>query len=303
MQAALSLRDLHKRYRGIAALDGLNMSVPAGSICGFVGPNGAGKTTTFGIVAGLLQAHAGEVDILGSGPFHYSRHRGRVTLLPQDSEMSPHMPVRALLFHYGRLQGLSQRQAVEQAEAKLDAVALNERADARIKELSHGMRRRLQVAQALLGDPQLVLLDEPTSGLDPQLVVRMRQLFAAQRGHRTLLISSHNLMELEAVCDHVVFIEKGRCVREGTLAQVTQRGALVRYTLGQPVDTATLSAALPAQTQLSWTGSTLLVQAPEGWQTARLNATVIPLLIAGGAELLEVRQGQSLEQAYLSPRQ
>src|SRR5690606_35874431 len=104
--------------------------------------------------------------------------------------------------------------------------------------LSHGMRRRVSIAQALLGKPELVLLDEPTSGLDPELVVRMREVFASHRGKRTLIVSSHNLLELEALCDHVVFIERGRCARAGSMADVTEQGLVMRYELERAVDLA-----------------------------------------------------------------
>jgi ABC-type multidrug transport system ATPase subunit len=154
------------------------------------------------------------------------------------------------------------------------------------------------VAQALLGDPELVLLDEPTSGLDPELVVRMRQLFAAQRGRRTLVISSHNLTELEAVCDHVIFIRGGRQVRAGSLAEVTSRGTAVRYVLERPLGALAPPPELSAL-RLSWEGSTLHVTAPPDWSVAELNSKLLPWLLEAGACLLEVRQGQSLEDAYL----
>src|SRR5262249_32949658 len=147
------------------------------------------------------------------------RHPGSLTMLPQDCELSPHVTLRQLLMHYARLQGLDRAHAERDVEARLEEVVLSDRAGARIKSLSHGMRRRVAIAQALLGKPDLVLLDEPTSGLDPELVVRMREIFASHRKKRTLVISSHNLLELEALCDHVIFIDRGRCTRSGSMAE------------------------------------------------------------------------------------
>src|SRR5690606_33106172 len=160
---------------------------------------------------------AGEIDLLGRGPLSPQQHPGSLTMLPQDCELSPHVTLRQLLTHYARLQGATAAEAALDVTARLDEVAPRHRAGARIKTLSHGMRRRVAIAQALLGQPELVLLDEPTSGLDPELVVRMRDVFASHRRKRTLVVSSHNLLELEALCDHVVFIERGRCTRTGSM--------------------------------------------------------------------------------------
>jgi len=299
MKPALTIRGLRKRYGRTQALDGLDFAVPEGVICGLVGPNGAGKTTTFGVVGGLIRPDAGQVDVGGRGPHHARRDSGKMTMLPQDCELPPHVSPRQLLHYLARLQGMSAGQATRAADQRLEQVALSDRASSRVKELSHGMRRRVAVAQALLGDPEIVLLDEPTAGLDPALVVRMRELFVEQRGRRTLVISSHNLLELEATCDHVVFIEAGRCVRSGSLAEVTEQGVLMRYLVERTVELSALQQAEPELT-FRWDKATLVVQAPSSWTASRMNATVVPQLMATEAGLLEIRQGRSLEDAYLA---
>jgi ABC-type multidrug transport system ATPase subunit len=296
---ALRVTGLVKTYGRNVALDRLDLTIPEGVISGFIGPNGAGKTTTFGVVAGLIQPDSGDIDVLGWGPFVPGTQAGLLTMLPQDCELVGHITCLEYLRYLAQLQGMTQAEAEKDAERSLDEVALKDRARSKIKELSHGMRRRVTVAQALLGDPKLVLLDEPTSGLDPELVVRMRDLFAAQRGKRTLVISSHNLLELEAVCDHVVFIQRGRCVRAGSIAEVTQRGLRMRYKVETAIDLAPLNAAQPTL-ELSGQGDELVVVAPEGWTASGINAAVVPFLIQSGAGLLEIRQGQSLEDAYLA---
>ncbi len=286
-------------------MDGLNLEVPAGALCGLIGPNGAGKTTTFGVVGGAVTADAGEIDVLGEGPFDPARHAGRLGLLPQDCELNASTPVRQLLVFYARLQGLDRGRAEYQADKVLEAVDLTDRATARIRQLSHGMRRRVAVAQALLGDPALVLLDEPTSGLDPHLVVRMRELFLAQRGKRTLLISSHQLAELEAVCDHVIFMEKGRVVRAGSLSEVTGRQTEIRLIFARPEVTpqaeAIVRATLPGASARA-SGDAVLVEAPPGLDAPALNAALLPALLAAGLPLLEVRSGRSLEERYMEAR-
>jgi ABC-type multidrug transport system ATPase subunit len=268
-------------------------------VCGFIGPNGAGKTTTFGIVGGLIKPDSGIVDIMGRGPFLPYKHHGSLTMLPQDCELSPHVSLRQLLTHYARLQGLSSEEAKRDVDARLDEVALTDRAGARIKTLSHGMRRRVAIAQALLGKPDIVLLDEPTSGLDPELVVRMRDVFAAHRGQRTLVVSSHNLLELEALCDHVIFIERGRCTREGSMADVTEQGLVMRYTVEKAVDLSQLEQAQPGL-EMTWQGKTLIARGSGTWTAVNINAAIVPYLYHMQAGLLEIRRGKSLEDAYLA---
>lgn len=278
MTAALEIRGLRKAYGRTQALAGLDLTVPKGVICAFIGPNGAGKTTTFGIVGGLIRPDAGEVSILGRGPLSPHEHPGSLTMLPQDCELSPHVTLRQLLVHYARLQGLSAAEAERDVDARLDEVALAERAEARIKTLSHGMRRRVAIAQALLGDPDLVLLDEPTSGLDPELVVRMRDVFASHRKKRTLVVSSHNLLELEALCDHVAFIERGRCTQSGSMADVTEQGLIMRYSVEAAVDVAALEQSHP-ELEMTWEGKVLIARGSGSWTPAALNATILPYLL------------------------
>ena len=301
--SALRLRGVVKRYGRTVALDHLDFTVPRGVVCGLVGPNGAGKTTTFGIVGGLVRADEGELDVLGAGPFQPAVHAGRVTLLPQDCQLNPHTPIATLLTWYGRLQGLGRDAARRQADALLDELALADRRNQRVNQLSHGMRRRVAVAQALIGQPELVLLDEPTSGLDPDLVVRMRDVLRRRRGSMTLVVSSHVLNELEQVCDHVVFLDNGRCTRAGPLEQVTGRGSTMVVELGVRLDPgalARLAAALPSH-QVSGEGSSrLVVEDPSGRGAAALNAHVLPVLLAQALPIIEVRAGSSLEAAWLA---
>jgi len=296
---ALTLEGVEKSYGKLKALNGLTLSIPKGVICGLVGPNGAGKTTTYGVVGGLVQPDSGRIDILGSGPFEPRRHRGRVTLLPQDCALNPHTPVRDLLRFYARLQGMTAGEANREADQALDQVALSDRAGSKIRQLSHGMRRRVAVAQALLGSPELVLLDEPTSGLDPELVARMREIFTAQRGRCTLVISSHVLVELEAVCDHVIFMEAGRCVSSGSLMDLTGQRSAVRVLLESPVDLAALRAALPGVTARE-DGAELTLVVPDGESVSAFNRRALAALLALEAEIVELRRGRSLESAWLA---
>ncbi len=295
MKAALRLDSVHKSYGRVHALNGLSFEVPQGSVCGLVGPNGAGKTTAFAIIGGLVRPDSGLVDLLGDGPFDVVRHRGRVGLLPQDAELSPHTPVRGLLQYYGSLQGMTRAKAATEAERLLDEVGLLDKATARVRELSHGMRRRVAVAQALLGDPPLVLLDEPTSGLDPELVVRMRSLFRSRQGRSTLIISSHQLGELESTCDHVVFMEQGTCIVAGAMAEVTGATQKVFYKVsGVP------AAPAPDGVEPSVVDGGIDVTVPRGSTVPELNAKVLLWLLQGGVDVEAVQPGEGLEAAWLA---
>ncbi len=301
--AALCLRAVGKSYGRIRALDGLDLVVPRGSVFGLVGPNGAGKTTTFSIACGWLRADRGEVDLLGGGAFDPARHRGRVTALPQDSALGRDMTVVDQLTYLGRLQGVGPREIRGEVERILKLVDLTERARDRIRTLSHGMLRRVGIGQAFLGDPELVLLDEPTNGLDPRQAHSIREFVAAQRGTRTIVISSHNLHEIETVCDHVALIDRGRVVMAGPISAVTGRDGEVRIGLAEgPVPLAEVRAALPGD-RTEWDEAartlTLRFQEQAGRATEDVIGAALHALLAGGARISSVTRGQSLERRYL----
>ena len=301
MRPALRLRGVRKAYGSIQALKGLDVEVPRGVVCGLVGPNGAGKTTAFGIIGGVLKPDAGEVDLLGAGPFDPRAHAGRVTLLPQDCELNPHTAVEDLLVFYGRLQGLSRADARRDASRCLDLVDLSDRRRMRIKQLSHGMRRRVAVAQAFLGSPELVLLDEPTSGLDPTQVIRLRELFQAQSGQRTLIISSHVLHELQATCDHVVMMDEGICTLSGSIEEVTRVGQRVTVHVRGEVPLQALRETLPEAT-IEQHGELLVIHGPPGATVSELNARALRLLLDHEVPIEAVERGQSLEARWLDTR-
>ncbi|HEU4577762.1 MAG TPA: ABC transporter ATP-binding protein [Polyangiaceae bacterium] len=301
MSSAVVLRDLHKRYGGVVALAGLSCEVPRGSICAVIGPNGSGKTTTFGVVAGLLAADSGTVELFGDGPFDPARHAGRLGLLPQDSVPSPHATLRQSLVYYGELQGLSGAAALRDADLWLERVRLADRARTRQRELSHGMRRRFSVAQAFIGDPELILLDEPTAGVDPELAAELRELFRQRRGLATLLISSHVLSELEGLCDYAIVIEQGRCVRQGAMTGILKVDTQVRVVLKAAPDLARLREQLPGA-QLEYQPPELSVRWRETAPLEELNARLLRALLEQGAGIQSLIPGQSLEASYLEER-
>ena len=233
---ALETRNLVKRYGRRRVLDGFTLAVPRGAVLGLVGANGAGKTTWMMTVAGLLRPASGTIDILGGGPFNAAVHAGRLALLPQDSELPLEATPLGLFYRFGRLQGLSADAARHSAAEVLKAVNLADRARSSIRSLSHGMRTRVRVAQCFLGNPELVLLDEPLNGLDPLEADRLRRFLRSRAGNQTIIISSHNLHDVEQLCTHVAFVENGRVTRMDTLSELTRGRSLESVFLGQSGD-------------------------------------------------------------------
>ncbi|NOT84135.1 MAG: ABC transporter ATP-binding protein, partial [Methylococcaceae bacterium] len=175
---------------------------------GLVGPNGAGKTTLLSILSGFLRPTSGSVRLFGYSP-GAMQLIGKVAALPQDARLDPSFTIAAQLVFYARLQGFTKQQARLEASRVLEAVALKEVGDEKPLVLSHGMGKRVAIAQALIGRPALVLLDEPTAGLDPVNVRTVRNIIAEQSSVTTFVISSHDLTELDRLCQKILLLEKG----------------------------------------------------------------------------------------------
>ncbi len=301
MDNAIETTGLVKRYGARRALDGLTLAVPRFAVLGLIGPNGAGKTTWMMSVAGFLHLSAGSVNLLGGGPFDPAIHAGRITILPQDSELPLESRPLELLKHYGLLQGLTHQEAARSAASMLEEVHLGDRLNSPIRSLSHGMRKRVMIAQCFIGFPEVVLLDEPLSGLDPREVAHMRVFLTRRRGLQTLVISSHNLHDIEVLCDHVAFIEKGRTVRVNTLEEVLGKAStLIYHVTAEPADYGTLIAAVPdASLTFDTAASTLICRFnPSRTKPEQINALLLPALLPQ-CGVLTVTCGASLETEYL----
>jgi ABC-2 type transport system ATP-binding protein len=208
---------LRKDFGAKTAVRDLTLAVPKGEVFGFLGPNGAGKTTSIKMLLGLVRPTSGGGRLLGQ-PIGTTRARARVGYLPEHFAFHEWLRGRELLRFHGRLLGLGGERLEAGIEALLRRVELLDAADRCLQEYSKGMRQRIGLAQALLGEPELVFLDEPTSGLDPlgRLLVRdvIRELRA--RG-TTVFLNSHLLSEVEVTCDRVAFVKNGSVVRDLTL--------------------------------------------------------------------------------------
>lgn len=300
MSIALSFRGVVKRYGRRTALDGLSVDIPAGCVCGLVGANGAGKTTALAVAAGLTRIQAGAISLFGEGAFDSSRHAGRITLLPQDAELPPVSRPSELLTFYGEVQGLSRPAARAESDRLLEAVHLADRSGSPVRSLSHGMRKRLMMAQCFIGSPELVLLDEPLSGLDPVEASRARRLITTLRGRQTVVVSSHNLAEIERMCDHVIFMDHGQCVRDGSLADITRRAQCLVFTLDRtpPLDEL---RACASSLDFEWDDKEHRMTCRfDSTRTAEsVNAEVLPPLISRGVGIRAIESGERLESEYL----
>jgi len=221
---------LTKRYGDRLAVDDVNLTVRRGEVYGFLGPNGAGKTTTLRMLLGLIRPTAGVAVVLGAAPGAPAGVR-RVGALIEGPGFYPYLSGRDNLRVMARYQGVAEV-AVDEV---LDRVDLRSRGGDKFKAYSLGMKQRLGVASALLGDPDLLVLDEPTNGLDPAGMADMRRLLVdlAAQG-QTVLLSSHLLTEVQEICDRVGVIDNGRLLVESTVAEL--RGATALLVRGEPLD-------------------------------------------------------------------
>jgi ABC-2 type transport system ATP-binding protein len=245
-EVAVHLRKLTKRFGPKTAVDEVTLTIDVGSVYGLIGPNGAGKTTTFSMMAGYLRPTEGSCDILGFKPTAVDELRSRVGVLPQDALLPANDLVGEFLVHMARLQDIPADKALEQAKQALEDVDGKDWWKQRCGSLSHGMAKRVALAQAFLGDPEVVLLDEPTAGLDPRVAFDMRQLIKAKkRGNATIIISSHNLQELEEICDAAAILDRGRLVASGLMNELTAANEEVRVKVASGTKRGTQNGQVP----------------------------------------------------------
>ena len=282
---------LTKRYSsGVLAVDGVDLAVHRGEVYGFLGPNGAGKTTTMRMLLGLIRPTSGTVDLLGEPP-GAPAGLARVGALVESPGFYPYLSGLDNLRILARYRGVPR----SQIDAMLDAVDLSDRAGDRFATYSLGMKQRLGVASALLGDPELLVLDEPTNGLDPAGMADMRTLVRRLGAEgRAVLLSSHLLGEVQQVCDCVGVISGGRLISESTVAELRGRAALV--VAATPLDVAARRAVqLLGADQVQVVGAGLRLTAGED-EAAEINRE----LVAAGVEVSELRREErSLEEVFL----
>jgi len=223
--------NLSKQYGNKLALDTVSLTLTQGAPIALVGPNGAGKTTLFSLLCGYIQPTHGSISILGHKPGSKAL-QGLLSALPQDAALDPNFSIVSQLQFFAQLQGMTTKAAKQEALRVLALVDLTDSAEAKPKSLSHGMSKRVSIAQALMGSPKIVLLDEPTAGLDPANAKKIRQIVKDLSGNTTFVISSHNLDELEKLCDQVVYLEHGK-LQQSVSIKASQATDFITLTMKQ----------------------------------------------------------------------
>ena len=209
----IEVSHLTKRYGGHTAVSNLSFTIEKGQIYGFLGPNGAGKSTTMNIMTGCLAASEGEVRIDGHDIFEEPQQAKRlISYLPEQPPLYLDRTPREYLTFVGRAKGIKDKALPEQIGRVMEVTQITDVADRLIKHLSKGYRQRVGIAQALLGDPEVVILDEPTVGLDPKQIIEIRSLIQSLGQKHTVILSSHILSEVQAVCQTILIISKGHLV-------------------------------------------------------------------------------------------
>ncbi|MEM4728324.1 MAG: ABC transporter ATP-binding protein [Thermoplasmata archaeon] len=222
-QPVVEISGLTRTYNGVCAVDNLSLTIERGESFGFLGPNGAGKTTTIKMLTGFLRPDRGSIRIMGYDlATEGIEVKRRVGLVPDEYGLYDDLTAADHLRFYGSLLGMSGRELEEAIERSLGMVELREHATARVKSFSHGMRQRLVIAQALMGEPEVLFLDEPTSGLDPIGAREVRQIIKKMTAAgMTLFISSHLLFEVQEMCKSVGVIHRGRLLRKDTIENLS----------------------------------------------------------------------------------
>lgn len=302
MTAAISIREVHKHFGALRALDGISLEVTRGSFFGLLGPNGAGKSTLINIMSGLARADAGSVSIMGHDVVHaYRQSRHALGVVPQELVYDPFFSVREILRLQAGYFGCRRRGQRRASDAWIDelleTLVLSDKADTNMHDLSGGMKRRVLIAQALVHKPEVVVLDEPTAGVDVELRQALWRFTRRLHGDgHTILLTTHYLEEAEALCEEIAILNRGRLV-----TQASTQALLARYPyriLQLTLDRAdyTLPEALRP----------LLVKAEDNCLTLRLHKThdpagdVLKAVQAAGLEVIDLHTEEGgLEEVFL----
>lgn len=227
MEAMVEIKNLAKRFGPITAVDGISFGVRRGEVLGFLGPNGAGKSTTMKMVTGFLTPDAGSVTVAGRDlardPIAVKR---RIGYLPEGAPLYADMTPRAFLGFIAQVRGLRGEEKRRRIDETIGKIQLEQVLDQPIGTLSKGFKRRVGLAQAILHDPEVLILDEPTDGLDPNQKHQVRTLIRGMAEDKAIILSTHILEEVEAVCTRAIIIARGRIVCDGTPAELEARSRL-----------------------------------------------------------------------------
>jgi ABC-2 type transport system ATP-binding protein len=317
----IEIRGLRKQYGGYVAVDGIDLSIGKGDICGFIGPNGAGKTTTLKVLATLLRADAGTVHVAGYDvETDAALVRKKIGYMPDSFGVYEDMTAREYLEFFAALYGIEPDRARRVIGDVLELTDLVAKADAQVETLSRGVQQRLGLARVLVHDPEVLLLDEPASGLDPRARIEIRELLKELRTMgKTVLVSSHILSDLAEICNRVAIIERGRVLYQGDVGSIIERArrrGRVRARVLEP-ERALDALRKDARVKRAESAAPTVVAAPalvamgrgteieielkdEAVEGAAPHAFVAEVLVGAGARVLDIREEEpDLEDAFM----
>jgi ABC-2 type transport system ATP-binding protein len=286
---AIEVNNLTKYYGPNLVLNNLSLKVPKNTVYGLLGINGAGKTTTFGILSGFIKKYQGEYKI-----------NGKLSVLPQDARLYTGRSIKSQLQFFAKLGGSNPNKIEEEVINVLKKVGLENKINSKPEKLSHGMNKRLLVAQALLSEPEIIFLDEPLSGLDPKNSYEMKKVIADLKKDKTVIISSHILADIEELCEYVGIIHNGKCRHEGKLVDIQNENSTILFKVNKSLDKNIFAAikeiksiAINNQTEVSidFDLSKISLEA--------LNAKVLEILNNNKIGIREIKPAKSFEKSFL----
>jgi len=297
---AIKTVNLTKRYSGlwskqaVDAVKNLNLEVYRGEIFGFLGPNGAGKTTTIKVLLGIIYPTEGEAYVLGQ-PAGDPKNHYRISYLPETPYFYDYMTGREILTFYAKLFGITEPERSKRVNELLDRVGLSRAADQTLRTYSKGMLQRIGLAQCLINDPELLILDEPTAGLDPIAHIDIRDMILELRNQgKTLFISSHQLSDVERVCDRVAILKKGVMVQLGRIEELLAGGHV--EVIADKVPENAVQPIRQLGGKVSLHDGRLIVEQPDNGSVDR----VIDIVRAAGGHIVSVKPyRRSLEDLFV----
>ena len=221
---AIQIKDLKKSYKELHALKGVNINIPKGGFFGLLGPNGAGKTTTINILTGLVFKNSGNCFVFGKDTVDDYRYtRSKIGIAAQELSVDWFFSIEKLLFFQAGYYGINRTDAKYRIEQLLKKLGLDKKKDSRLRQLSGGMKRRFQIAKALVHDPDILILDEPTAGVDVELRHELWDYLKELHSNgKTILLTTHYIEEAELLCDNVSIIDEGEILKEGSPKNLTE---------------------------------------------------------------------------------
>src|SRR5690554_1396445 len=298
-QAAIITRQLSKQYGTQFAVHNLDVEIKKNITTGLIGPNGAGKTTLMSLICGFIKPTSGEVKVLGHEP-NAADLKSRVSILPQDAHFLKSLSVKVQLTMLAELQGFAKQAARKEALRMLDRVDLIEAQNKLPEQMSHGMLKRCAIAQALMGEPELILLDEPTAELDPSTTDNLKAVIKNLQNKATIIISSHNLSVIEDLCHEVVILDKGKLHAHREIDQIVVKQQALTIKLSDHPTAEQLAQLKTAEwlkdIKIGKPGSCVMVVYYDPQQTDGIEISLLQLLKEMNMGYREFTKGERLQE-------